>query len=105
MAKPIPPPPKAELERLYIGEKKSSRELAKRYKCCNITILKWLHKYNIRVRTVGNGILQNPTEQQLRTRNKQLPVCDTLKKHAKDLKDDPERLSTEFMQKMIGVNC
>ena len=36
---------------------------------------------------------------------KNVCVCSTLKQHARDLKDDPERLSTEFMQKMIGVEC
>lgn len=30
-------------------------------------------------------------------------VCTTLKRHASDLKDDPERLSTEFMQNLIGI--
>lgn len=32
-------------------------------------------------------------------------TCDMLKQHASDLKDDPERLSTEFLQKIIGVKC
>jgi len=32
-------------------------------------------------------------------------ICNILKQHAKELKDDPERLSTEFMQKLIGVKC
>lgn len=32
-------------------------------------------------------------------------VCRILKKHAEDLKDDPERLSTEFLQKIIGIKC
>jgi len=32
-------------------------------------------------------------------------TCTILKQHAEELKNDPERLSTEFMQKMIGVKC
>jgi len=32
-------------------------------------------------------------------------VCKIIKKHHNDMKDDPESLSTEFMQEMIGVNC
>ena len=30
-------------------------------------------------------------------------VCKILKKHTDDLKDDPERLSTEFIQNLIGI--
>lgn len=36
---------------------------------------------------------------------KNVCTCSILKQHAYDLKDDPERLSTEFLQKMIGVKC
>lgn len=36
---------------------------------------------------------------------KNVSTCDILKQHANELRDDPERLSTEFMQKMIGVEC
>ncbi len=32
-------------------------------------------------------------------------VCAILKKHHLKLKDDPERLTTEFMQNLIGVKC
>ena len=32
-------------------------------------------------------------------------TCEILKKHHKTLKKDPERLSTEFMQKLIGIDC
>lgn len=32
-------------------------------------------------------------------------TCDILKQHAVDLKDDPERLSTKFLQKILGVKC
>ena len=34
---------------------------------------------------------------------KKTAVCNILKKHSEDLKNDPERLSTEFLQSMIGV--
>ena len=36
---------------------------------------------------------------------KKTQVCNILKKHAEDLKDDPERLSTEFLQSIIGTKC
>jgi len=32
-------------------------------------------------------------------------TCDILKKHAIELKDDPERLTTKFMQALIGIEC
>lgn len=32
-------------------------------------------------------------------------VCKILKNHAADLRDDPERLSTEFLQTLIGYKC
>lgn len=32
-------------------------------------------------------------------------VCKILRKHAEDLKDDPEHLTTEFLQNMIGIKC
>jgi len=32
-------------------------------------------------------------------------TCEILKKHHKKLKKDPEHLLTEFMQKLIGIDC
>jgi hypothetical protein len=32
-------------------------------------------------------------------------TCEILKKHHKKLKKDPEHLSTEFLQKLIGIDC
>ena len=32
-------------------------------------------------------------------------TCNIIKKHHEDMKDDPEALSTEFIQKIIGVKC
>ena len=34
---------------------------------------------------------------------KKISTCAVLRNHAKDLKDDPERLSTKFLKNMIGV--
>jgi len=36
---------------------------------------------------------------------KHVSTCDILKQHAEELREDPERLSTNFLQKMIGVEC
>lgn len=41
----------------------------------------------------------------IKQKRKYLSTCGFLKQHVHDLKDDPERLSTEFIQKMIGVKC
>jgi len=32
-------------------------------------------------------------------------VCKIIKNHHEDLKDDPERLSTDFIQRLIGIKC
>lgn len=32
-------------------------------------------------------------------------VCDILTKHADEMKDDPEHLTTEFLQEIIGIKC
>lgn len=32
-------------------------------------------------------------------------ACEILQKHAEDLSEDPERLSTEFLKDVIGVEC
>jgi len=32
-------------------------------------------------------------------------TCNIIKKHHVDMKDDPESLSTEFIQNIIGIKC
>jgi len=32
-------------------------------------------------------------------------TCEIIKEHHKTLKEDPEHLSTDFIQKIIGINC
>jgi hypothetical protein len=32
-------------------------------------------------------------------------TCEIIKKHHEKLKDDPDRLSTDFIQKIIGIDC
>lgn len=39
------------------------------------------------------------------TRKMKKETCSILQKHAEDLKDDPEHLSTAFLQKIIGIKC
>ncbi len=105
MTKRIQPPPKEELEQLYLVERRTSPELAKRYGCSYTVVLRWLRMYGIEVRSAGFQPIQSPTVAQIMSRDRQRPVCATIRKHAEDLKDDPERLSTEFLQKLIGVKC
>ena len=38
-------------------------------------------------------------------KHKERTVCKILKKHARELKNDPERLSTAFIQNLIGSKC
>ena len=105
-------PPKKELERLWIVERKSTGEIGKQYGCCSMTVLKWLHYYEISIRACDK-LQQHHRLMKRQDANKPLPhnrnthktVCGVLKDHAEDLKDDPERLSTEFLQRIIGVKC
>lgn len=101
----IIPPPKKELEQAYLIERIGSAKLAKRYGCTRQTVVRWLRQYAIEVNPRGGRPPLHPTTQQRMAQNRQRAVCNTLKKHAEDLEDDPERLSTEFMQKIIGVKC
>lgn len=32
-------------------------------------------------------------------------VCGIIKQHHEEMKDDPERLTTDFIQDLINVNC
>ena len=32
-------------------------------------------------------------------------TCEIIKEHHETLKEDPEHLSTDFIQKIIGINC
>ena len=32
-------------------------------------------------------------------------ACEIIKKHHEDMKDDPERLTTEFMKSIVNVKC
>lgn len=83
----IPPPPKEELIDAY--EHNTSKELAKVYGCSAQTVSKWFREYDIKT---SRKIAKNMT-------------CRILMEHAHDLKDDPERLSTKFLQDLIGVEC
>ena len=47
----IKPPPKEELERAYTDERRTSQNIGRMYQCSGVTVLKWLHMYNIHVRT------------------------------------------------------
>jgi len=31
--------------------------------------------------------------------------CNILKKHHEDMKNDPEHLTTDFIQRLIGIKC
>lgn len=44
-------------------------------------------------------------KQSIPDKNRCKSVCTILKDHAENMKDDPERLSTSFLQKIIGIEC
>jgi hypothetical protein len=46
---------------------------------------------------------ENGFEEYGTARYKIATVCDLLKKHHEQLKDDPERLTCDFMKKVIGI--
>lgn len=103
--KRIPRPPKHVLEQMYLVDNKSSIELGKLYGVATCTILGWLRYHAIEVRPPGRALVANMTRKQQMKHDRKRSVCKTLEKHAHDLSDDPERLSTEFMQGLIGVQC
>ena len=112
MSKIVVRPEKKELEPMYLIDGKTSHEIAEHYNCSFNTVLKWLHHYNIQLRKPGCHCVRKPYQAKQHlcavvtpTKNTHKAVCSVLKDHAEDLKDDPERLSTEFLQRLIGVKC
>lgn len=110
MSKIVHRPEKTELEHAYLVDKKASHALAEQYDCSSPTVLGWLHDYKIPLRKPGgqriSGLLPPKTRNRINiTHVNRRSTCNILKDHAEDLKDDPERLSTEFLQRIIGVKC
>lgn len=98
-------PTKTELEQLYLTDGVSSSEIGEMYGVSFNTVLNWLRYHKTEVRHRGVTPVMIKTKKQQMAHDRGRTVCNTLKKHADDLKDDPERLSTEFMQNLIGVEC
>ena len=63
-----------------------------------------MHKYYNKVKK-----LSQREEEQIRKLKTSSPskklICKIIKQHHKDLKDDPNRISTQFLQNLIGVDC
>lgn len=111
MRTPIHCPAKLDLENMYLIDGKSTYTIAKEYGFSQSFIVKCLHDYNITMRKQGPppkkrycGARNDPTPPPYRPPPHKT-VCTILKDHAESLKDDPERLSTEFLQRLIGVKC
>lgn len=98
-------PTKEILEELYIDRHLSARRIGEMYGVSFGTVLRLLRHYDMDVQPRGSTPVMIKTKKQQIEHDKRRNVCNTLKKHADDLKDDPERLSTEFMQNLIGVQC
>lgn len=67
-----------------------------------------------RRRWIDNNMEQHlQTRREWRAKNKDrlaikrepIDVCEILAQHHEDMKDDPERLSTEFIKNIVGVDC
>jgi len=53
-----------------------------------------------------NGVRESTKEEIKRKEEmKDKDVCEILKEHHNDLKNDPEHLHTEFLENLIGVSC
>jgi len=107
----IPIPPKSELEHLYLVRRLSTQRIGSEYGCSDSTVRKWLKKYEI-PRCVPYGqkghhlrITKSPSIEDRPVKARYIDTCSILKDHAEDLEDDSERLSTAFLQKLIGTNC
>lgn len=86
---------KSELERLYVNAHMSSHKVGEMCDCSAKNVLNSLRAHGITVRR--KGAISRPGSRR--------SVCRILKDHAEEFKDDPERLSTAFMQEMLGVEC
>lgn len=111
MAPRIPIPPKSELEHLYLVRRMPVQKIGYEYGCSGDLVRKWLKKYEI-PKCVPYGqkghhlrITKLPTVKDRPVKARYVDTCGILKDHAEDLEDDPERLSTAFLQKLIGTNC
>jgi len=47
----------------------------------------------------------NKAQREHRQHIKEGAACDIIKKHSEDMKDDPERLTTEFMKSIVNIEC
>ena len=110
----LPIPPKEDLIRLFVTDRLSVKKIVQIYGCSVSTCRTWLKHYEIPQRQynicswykIGHPLPKNfPTIEKRPAKASHTTACNILKDHAHDLKDDPERLSTEFLQKMIGVKC
>lgn len=52
---PIPPPPRKELEELYLQQRLGSLRISRKYEVSTATVQKWLHEYNIPVRPLSEA--------------------------------------------------
>lgn len=107
-------PDKDDLVAMYNDEKMTLLEIGLVYDCSDVTVLKWFKRYGIPRNARGgnklNPCLRLPVDVSKKVKHGdrhdiEKGTCHILKKHAHDLRDDHERMSTEFMQKIIGVNC
>lgn len=99
---------------LYNDEKLALSGIGVKFGCSAGTVAGWFKMYGINRRS-GYRRMINPHLSiktisgddviHIAKSDINKSVCNILKDHARDLTDDPERLSTDFMKNLIGVSC
>ena len=110
MNKRLQIPDKDVLVSLYYDKKLTLLEIGCYFGCSEGTVLGWFKFYGIerispsyRRRFNPNLVIKKVVVMHAdRSINKS--VCGILRDHARDLIDDPERLSTDFMKNLIGTS-
>jgi len=48
---------------------------------------------------------QKQRNKAIEIKNERGTTCEIIKKHYEDMKDDPERLTTEFIKSIVNIKC
>lgn len=107
-------PPKEELEQLYLAGTMSVSDVGREFGCSEYMVKKWLDEYKIpkrahlyyrRSESDSDPVARKPSIKDRPAKARRTNTCTILKDYSSDLRDDPERLSTKFLQNLIGVEC
>ena len=97
-------PDKDVLVSLYNDEKLTMSAIGDYFGCSITTVSRWFKMHGIKRKSrTCNARIKNVAVMHADRSTKS--VCRILRDHAHDLRDDQERLSTDFMKNLIGVSC